>query len=172
MAGYLDSFLGATCWNCGTGHIGLLDRGLGVHLVCSNYPKSCQFISVSPVECPKCSQGSLVVEHHENKRFLCHSACGFSSPINDLELKLGKSTREEGDEIQKIKDQGLLVDYLSTLTLDQLNTHWENKVWEDPVTFPVSENIEEEFIKESVRKVRSIKWKLAYKANLSANKEE
>jgi hypothetical protein len=74
MEGYLDIFLGATFWHCGVGHIGLLDKGLGVHLVCTNYPKSCQFISVSPAECPKYAQGSLVIEHHENKRCLCHSA--------------------------------------------------------------------------------------------------
>jgi ribosomal protein S27AE len=168
--GYLDTFLGATCWHCGVGHIGLLDKGLGVHLVCSSYPKSCQFISVSPVECPKCAQGSLVIEHHENKRYLCHSSCEFNSPINDLELKLGKSTKEEGDEIQKIRDQGLLVDYLSILSLEKLNEYWESKVWEDPVNLPISENIEEEYVKESVRKIRSIKWKLANKSNLSVDK--
>jgi ribosomal protein S27AE len=167
MAGYLDTFLGATCWRCGGGHIGLLDKGLGAHLVCSSYPKSCQFISVSPLECPKCAQGSLVIEHHDNKRYLCHCSCDFKSPINDLELKLGKSTKEESEEIQKIRAQGLLVDYLSTLSLDQLNEHWESKAWEDPVSFPISENIEEEFIKESVRKIRSIKWKLANKSNPS-----
>ena len=169
--GYLDSFLGATCWHCDEGHISLLDKGLGVHLVCSNYPKSCQFISVSPVECPKCARGSLVIEHHENKRYLCHSSCEFKSPINDLELKLGKSTKEEGDEIQKIRDQGLLVDYLSTLSLVKLNAYWESKVWEDPVNLPISENIEEEYVKESVRKIRSIKWKLANKLNLSVDKD-
>ena len=166
--GYLDTFLGATCWHCGGGHIALLDKGLGVHLVCSSYPKSCQFISVSPVECPKCAKGSLVIEHHENKRYLCHSACDFKSPINDLELKLGKFTKEDGEEIQKIRDQGLLIDYLSTLSLHQLDVYWGKKVWEDPVHLPASENIEEEFIKESVRKIRSIKWKLANKSNSSA----
>jgi hypothetical protein len=163
--GYLDTFLGAKCWHCGYGHIGLIDKGLGVHLVCSSYPKSCQFISVSPVECPNCAQGSLVIEHHENKRFLCHCACDFKSPINDLELKFGKPTKQEGEEIQKIRDQGLLVDYLSTLSLNQLNEYWENKAWEDPFNFPISEYIEEEFIKESVRKIRSIKWKLATKSD-------
>ena len=165
--GYLDSFLGATCWHCGGGHISLLDKGQGVHLVCSNYSKSCQFISVSPVECPKCAQGSLVIEHHENKRYLCHSVCDFKSPLNDLELKFGKSTKEEDEEVQRIRDQGLLVDYLSTLSLNQLNKYWENKAWEDPVNFPISEYIEEEFIKESVRKIRSIKWKLAIKLDSS-----
>jgi hypothetical protein len=167
MAGYLDTFLGATCWNCGGGHIGLLDKGLGVHLVCSSYPKSCQFISVSPVECPKCAQGTLVIEHHENKHYLYHSACEFKSPINDLELKLGKSTKEESEEIQKIRDQGLLVDYLTTLNFDQLNECWEGRVWEDPINFPISENIDEEFIKESIRKIRSVKWKLVSKSNPS-----
>jgi len=168
--GYLDTFLGAACWHCGGGRICLIDKGLGVHLVCSNYPKSCQFISVSPVECPKCSQGSLVIEHYENKRYLCHPPCDFKSQINDLEIKFGKSTKEESEEIQKIRDQGLLVDYLSTLSLEQLNRHWESKAWEDPVNFPVSENIEEDFIKESLQKIRSIKWKLSNKSNPSVGK--
>ena len=169
--GYLDSFLGITCWQCGIGRIGPLDKGLGVHLVCTNYPKSCQFISVSPLECPKCGQGSLVIEHYENSRYLCHPACDFKLQINDLELKLGKLTKEEGEEIQKIRDQGLFVDYLSTLSFDLLNQFWEGKVWEDPVNLPISENIEEEFIKESVQKVRSIKWKLSKHPNLGVDKD-
>lgn len=161
--GYLDNFLGVSCWHCGTGHISLLDKGLGVHLVCTRYPNSCQFISVSPVECPKCSNGSLVIEHSENRRYLYHARCEFKSQLNDFELKFGKPSRKEKDEIQKVIDQGLLVDYLSTLSFDQLNQYWENKIWEDPFGIPLSENIDEEFIKISVQKVRSIKWKLENK---------
>ena len=51
--GYLDNFLGARCWSCHVGFIGVVDKGFGVHLVCSKYPKSCQFISATPVVCPK-----------------------------------------------------------------------------------------------------------------------
>ena len=57
----------------------------------------------------------------------------------------------------------LLIDYLNTVSLDELNKLWESNIWEDPVNIPFAEKLEEYFIKESVRKVRSIKWKLKNK---------
>ena len=161
--GYLDNFLGARCWSCHSGFIGVVDKGFGVHLVCSKYPKSCQFISATPVICPNCENGFLTIEHHENKRYLCHFDCRFKSVINDIELKIGKPTKEEKGEIKEIIDQGLLIEYLNTVSLDELNKLWESKIWEDPVNIPFAEKLEEDFIKESVRKVRSIKWKLKNK---------
>jgi len=161
--GYLDKILGTDCWQCKAGFIKLLDKGNGLQLACSGYPNTCQFISAGPIQCPGCEKGILNFEYSNNKRYLFDYSCGFKSEINELDLKLGKMSNSEKQEIQLIKDRGILIDFLSKLNFEELNNLWDSQVWEDPENLPITENIDALFIMKSIQELRRIKWKLKNK---------
>jgi hypothetical protein len=157
--GYIESLIGAPCWKCNSGHISLIDNGAGVHLICSEYPNSCQFIS-GPVVCPKCEGGFLNLEKNQKNCFLAHSICSFKYLLDNVDLHFGK---KEANHIQKVKEEGLFIDFLSTLDLDELNRLWEKKVWIESANLPYSDNLDEIFIEKTIQKIRSIKWKIRNK---------
>jgi ssDNA-binding Zn-finger/Zn-ribbon topoisomerase 1 len=180
--GYLGGLIGETCFKCKKGYWRLLDKGEGVLLACSNYPK-CDFISLGAIQCPKCEKGHLIIERMRNREYLTHSSCGYESlyevPMHKFargftyEESLGKPNSWFQSEdiktqkvIQKVKDEGLLVEYLTTLSFEELSRLWDEQVWVDATCLPVTDYIDEEFIKQAIQKTRSVKWKLSEKKKM------
>ncbi len=150
---YLNNFLGVRCWRCKQGQIELLDKNDGVYLACSSYPASCQFVSASPIQCPNCGGGSLISKLEKDILYLVHEDCGFNSLV------------QSWADASEFKDTGVLIDYLITLSFEELNQLWDSKVWKSPENLPIPDSLDESTIKETIQKIRSVKWKLANKLN-------
>jgi hypothetical protein len=184
--GYLNNFLGIRCWRCKQGQIELLDKNYGVYLACSSYPASCQFVSAAPIQCPHCAGGSLISKFEEDILYLVHDDCGFKSEtpawaLRGLHRKTQNWTMREIpskhtqsfepfqyldcdsknlNEVNQFKDAGVLIDYLTTLSFEELNQLWDSEAWESPENLPIPDSLDELTVKETIQKIRSIKWKL------------
>jgi hypothetical protein len=149
---YLNNFLGVECWKCKQGHVELLDQIDGVYLACSCYPNSCQFISASPIQCPNCSGGSLFTRFEENILYLVHEECGFKSAAQAFD-----------NEASELKDTGVLIDYFTTLSFEEINRLWDAEAWANPENLPIPDSLDESTVKEIIQRIRSVKWKLLNK---------
>jgi hypothetical protein len=150
--GYLNNFLGVRCWRCKQGQVELFDKNDGVYLACSCYPASCQFVSASPIQCPNCAGGSLLSKFEENILYLVHEQCGFKSAAQAFD-----------NEASELKDTGILIDYLTTLSFEEINQLWDSEVWESSDGLPIPDSLDQLTVKETIQKIRSVKWKLLNK---------
>jgi len=150
---FLNNFLGVRCWRCNQGQIELLDKNDGVYLACSSYPATCQFVSASPIQCPNCASGSLISILKEDILYLVHDDCDFKSSV------------QSWADASQFKDTGVLIDYLTTLSFEELNQLWDSEAWESPENLPIPDSLDELTIKETIQKIRRVKWKLANKLN-------
>jgi hypothetical protein len=67
------------------------------------------------------------------------------------------------NEVNQFKDVGILIDYLTTLSFEELNQLWDSEVWENPNGLPMSDSLDELIVKETIQKIRRVKWKLLKK---------
>lgn len=65
---------------------------------------------------------------------------------------------KRGDVID-ISEGGEFLDFLATLTFEEIDLLWTQEAWLDPSEMPGTSRLNEQFIKESIEKIRRIKFK-------------
>lgn len=82
----------------------------------------------------------------------------YFEPIKTLDYDYSDSK-----EASYLKDTGLLIDYLTTLSFEELNGLWDAEAWANSENLPIPDSLDESTVKEIIQKIRSVKWKLLNK---------